>query len=176
VDSLRSIVLAITAVFVGIVVALVVQAWLDAPAASPAASDGPVAPAPREPVAAEVAEDLPSDLPPLRCVSPGQCVWPRTAMQRLRDDPSALARRVARAMPYTRAGGRVGYKLFGIKPGRPAAELGLHNGDVAVAVNDHRLATETGVRAAHEALLAADELRIDVERKGEPVRVVLRLE
>ena len=128
------------------------------------------APPPISPASAPVI-----DLPHPRCAAPGRCTLARAEMQRLRDDRRSFARRV-RPMPSVRDGRQIGLKLYGFKPDSPVAELGLQIGDLAVALNDIRLDTKEGGLAAYDALLTADELRLELLRKGQALQIVLTLE
>lgn len=73
-------------------------------------------------------------------------------------------------------GRQIGLKLYGFKPDSPVAELGLQIGDLAVALNDIRVDTKEGGLAAYDALLTADELRLELVRGGEALQIVLTLE
>lgn len=114
------------------------------------------------------------DMPHPHCASPGRCTLARAEMQRLRDDRRSFARWV-RPMPSVRDGQQIGLKLY-FKPDSPAVELGLQIGDLAVALNDIRLDTKEGGLAAYDALLTADELRLELVREGQALQIVLTLE
>lgn len=77
----------------------------------------------------------------------------------------------ARVVPALEAGKPAGIKLFSIQPTSVYAKLGLENGDVIRRVNGLELSGPESAKAAQEQLKDATELRLDVRRRGKPLRL-----
>lgn len=81
-----------------------------------------------------------------------------------------------RILPSVRDGVTQGFKLYGIRPGSLPKRIGMKNGDLLVAINGARIASFHEHAALRGLLPAADRVILDLVRKGEPVRITLRLE
>lgn len=81
-----------------------------------------------------------------------------------------------RILPSVRDGVTQGFKLYGIRPGSLPRRIGLKNGDLLVAINGARIASFNEHTVLRRLLPTADRVLLDVVRKGEPLRITLRLE
>lgn len=112
---------------------------------------------------------------PVACSAPGHCRISRHHINELLGDPSKLTRQV-RVMPSVKDGVVRGFKFYGIRPGSLPKLLGMRNGDLLTAVNGLPLTSVDQAIVAAGRLRRADELRLEVQRKGEPVTLVLTIE
>jgi type II secretory pathway component PulC len=95
----------------------------------------------------------------------------RDEVARLVGDPGA-----ARVVPALRDGAPAGVKLFGIRPGSPLAAIGLENGDTVRAIDDVPMSSPGAALEVYRLQAAPpDHLDLDVERRGQPVRIVVLL-
>lgn len=75
--------------------------------------------------------------------------------------------RQARAVPLYRDGAVVGFKLYAIRPSSFYHALGFRNGDIVLAVAGRALESPDAALAAYEAARQADEVEVELERRGE---------
>jgi hypothetical protein len=109
------------------------------------------------------------------CSEPGRCTITRATIHAMMTDPGALARQ-ARVMPSIKDGVTRGFKFYGIRPGSLPKAIGMRNGDLLTAINDLPLTSADGALEAVGRLRRVDELRLSIERKGEPVTVVVKID
>lgn len=102
------------------------------------------------------------------CPAADHCIISRAALEQLIADPSALAAQ-ARIMPSVRDGVTRGFKIYGIRPGSLAKQLGLMNGDLLRAANGLPLAGVDQAMAAYAQLRRVDDITLEIDRKGERV-------
>jgi len=81
----------------------------------------------------------------------------------------------ARIVPAFRDGAPLGVKFYAIRPDSPLALLGLENGDTLIAVNDVSASSPDVALYVYGPLHVPDHLDLDVERRGERVRIVVLL-
>lgn len=111
----------------------------------------------------------------IRCPAEDHCVIRRDLFSALFENPVRLTRQ-ARVMPSIRDGVTLGFKFYGIKPGSLPRLIGMKNGDLLTAING------VEVRSFDQLLDQVVRLRIvrsfdlDIERKGEPVRLRVDVE
>ncbi len=98
----------------------------------------------------------------------------RAAFDALFQDQQQLMRS-GRAVPVTENGRMTGIRLFGIRAGSPLAELGYQNGDIVRRLNDHELVSMEKALEAYDSARRARELRVDMIRRGKPLRVVIEI-
>ena len=84
--------------------------------------------------------------------------------------------RQLRILPSVRDGVTQGFKLYGIRPGSLPKRIGMKNGDLLVAVNGARVASYNEYATLRQRVPTADQIHLDIVRKGEPLRITLRLE
>lgn len=99
----------------------------------------------------------------------------RDALAELLRSPRWDERQV-RLLPSVRDGVTQGFKLYGIRPGSLPRRIGLKNGDLLVAINGARIASFNEHAMLRRLLPTADRVLLDIVRKGEPLRITLRLE
>ena len=88
------------------------------------------------------------------------------------DNPMALAK-FARIVPATKDGKPDGFKLYGIRPGSPVAQLNFANGDTFVAINGFALTSADTALEAYMKIKDAKQFAIDVIRRGKPMQLLV---
>lgn len=83
--------------------------------------------------------------------------------------------RGARIVPSIKDGAANGFKLYAIRPGSIYAALGLKNGDTVHAVNGHSLASPDKALEVYIAVREADEVRIELTRRGAAETLLWRI-
>ncbi|MBI5490756.1 MAG: hypothetical protein HY905_25710 [Deltaproteobacteria bacterium] len=89
------------------------------------------------------------------------------------DDPEPFIAGM-RVVPAKDGDAVVGFRLFGVRPDGLAGLLGLRNGDVIAAVNGLPMTSMDNVLRAYGLLRMADEIRVEVMRRGERRSMVYR--
>lgn len=90
----------------------------------------------------------------------------RSVIEKLAEDPSQLAK-LGRAVPHKDASGQVdGYRLSGIRRNSLGRKLGLRSGDVVHSINGHEMTSMGSAMSAYEALQTANNLDVDITRRG----------
>jgi S1-C subfamily serine protease len=98
-------------------------------------------------------------------VAPGHVTLNRPELDQLFSSASSLGR----MLEHKSGDGTVdGFTLHGVRSGSPLARLGLSNGDVMKAVNDHPLLSVSDGIAAYEALHGANNIVVQFVRHGRP--------
>lgn len=97
----------------------------------------------------------------------------REARGQLVGSPERLAH-AARIIPNYRQGRYEGVKLVGVRPGSLYRAIGIRSGDVIRAVNGKNIDAPSKAIALAEGLLKARVLRIELERRGSPITLVIR--
>jgi type II secretory pathway component PulC len=100
--------------------------------------------------------------------------FPRDKFDALFSDQAALMKS-ARAVPASRDGQVTGIRLFGMRPGTALTQLGFQNGDELRSVNGYELTSPEKTLEAYAAVRKASELRIEMIRRGRPLRLVLEI-
>lgn len=90
------------------------------------------------------------------------------------EQPSAIARS-ARIVPALRDGKPSGVKIYAIRPGSLLAAIGLENGDTLRAVNDVPISTADSALEVYRTHREPDHVDLDIERRGQRVRIVVLL-
>ena len=81
----------------------------------------------------------------------------------------------ARIMPIAKDGKLEGLRLLGIRPGSPAASLGLTNGDTLVAINNTKIESANTLLDLYAQLDKLDTVELSGTRKGKPLTLTMRL-
>ncbi|HEY8141291.1 MAG TPA: hypothetical protein VIG06_01420 [Kofleriaceae bacterium] len=154
-------------VYLAVVVTTAVHsdAWL-VTAAAPAAS--PPAPPPAAlplPPPAPIVVVVPSAVSSTRVVDIRRADLEQT---------DAIARS-ARIVPTMRDGAPIGFKLYAIRPGSLLAAIGFENGDTLRAINDVPLVSADLALEVYRTHRDPDHFDLDIERRGERVRIVVLL-
>jgi hypothetical protein len=87
----------------------------------------------------------------------------------------ALVGRGARIVPSIKGGKANGFKLYAIRPSSVWAKLGLMNGDTVHAINGHDLTSPDKALEVYTKVREADEIEIDLSRRGKPIRILYRI-
>lgn len=111
----------------------------------------------------------------IRAVDDHRFALPRATFDRVLVDPDAYLAG-ARVLPTFRDGNPEGLKVFAIRPGSALAAIGLENGDTVRAVNGHAVTAVRDVVVLAAQLRTADEIAIDLTRRGryELITLVIR--
>jgi S1-C subfamily serine protease len=117
-------------------------------------------PAPRDPLAdtIETLDDLRYEVP-------------RSTVERVFAAPATHAGG-ARTM---RARGATGLRVYGIRPGTLAYEIGIKNGDTIRAINGNGVGSIQEVVDLYPQIKDAPEWRIDLERRGKPRLITIAI-
>jgi hypothetical protein len=110
----------------------------------------------------------------LRCDG-NRCTIARSLYNEILVDSSRMATE-ARIVPALKEGVVQGIKLFAIRPNSVLARLGLQNGDLVRSVNGISLATPDQALAAYARLREASHFTIELERRGAPLTIDVRIE
>jgi len=81
----------------------------------------------------------------------------------------------ARIVPAFRDGAATGVKLYAIRSDSALALMGLENGDTLRAVNDVEASSPDVALEVYRPLRPPDHLDLDVERRGQRVRILVLL-
>lgn len=92
----------------------------------------------------------------------------RADLEQAMSDP-----KVARIVPTLHDGRMIGVKLYAIRPGSPLTAIGLENGDTLLAVNDVSITTADSILELYRIHAAPDHFDLDIERRGERVRILV---
>lgn len=74
-----------------------------------------------------------------------------------------------------RDGETQGFKLYAIRPGSLFSLFGFQNGDAITSVNGRALDSVDASLAAYEQLRRETEFRVTLERRGQPVELVITI-
>jgi hypothetical protein len=100
--------------------------------------------------------------------------FPRVAFETLFHDQAALMKS-ARVVPALHDGRVTGLRLLAMRAGSPLAQLGFENGDEVRSVNGLELTTPDKALEAYAAVRSAPELRVELMRRGRPLRLILEI-
>jgi len=138
------------------------------PAAPPAGA--PVPPAVPEPWMTDA--ELDAGIQPL---GGDKVAVKREVLDRILANPMAIAKG-ARVIPAMKNGVAVGFKLYAIRPRTVWARLGFANGDTVTRVNGMDVSSPDKALEVYSKLRDAKVVTVDVERRGKPVVLEIRLE
>lgn len=83
--------------------------------------------------------------------------------------------RSARVIPHEEGGIVVGLRIYGVRRDSMLARLGIENGDTIYSVNGYSVGNPETMLEAYPRLRDADELRVDMVRRGERRMHVIRV-
>ena len=83
--------------------------------------------------------------------------------------------RGARIVPSMKNGKPQGIKLYAIRPTSPYSRLGFTNGDTVVSVNGFEIDSMDRALEIYTQLRDAKELRFQLERRGKPVELTIKI-
>jgi general secretion pathway protein C len=92
----------------------------------------------------------------------------RSVVDKVLENQAELMRS-ARIIPETKDGQVVGVRLFGIRPDTLLGSLGIQNGDRLETINGFSMSSPEKALEAYTRLRAADGLKLQVNRRGQPV-------
>lgn len=104
-----------------------------------------------------------------------KCTVSAKAFEAVLAEPASMMRQ-ARVVPAVRDGETQGFKFYGIRPGSVLKALGVKNGDMLIAVNGESMNSMDQAMAAYGKVKDAKELKLDMQRKGQPMTLVVVLE
>jgi general secretion pathway protein C len=134
------------------------------PGAPPGAAGAPGAPS-RGP--AKVSSDIASKI---QKVSENEFHVDRAVVEKILSDQTELMKS-ARVVPDTQDGKVVGVRLFGIRPDTLLGVLGLQNGDRLETINGFDMASPEKALEAYMRLRTADGLKLQLNRRGQPMTI-----
>jgi len=152
------------------------QALLFAEQPKPVPSAGmPGAPPPKRGAAKRGAPALPPDMAAkIKKISPTEFHVDRGVLDKILENQATLMRS-ARIVPEQKDGKTVGIRLFGIRPETLLGTLGLQNGDRLEAINGFPMASPEKALEAYARLRKADNLNVQVTRRGKPMSIDYRI-
>jgi hypothetical protein len=109
------------------------------------------------------------------CPRENHCVITSAFLDDLLADPARLSSQ-ARVMPSIRDGEPLGFKFYGLRPGSLPRAIGLKNGDLLTAIDGVQARTVDHVMMLLSRLRTARSFALDIERRGEPVRLRVDIE
>jgi general secretion pathway protein C len=109
------------------------------------------------------------------CPTENRCVIKREFFADLLMNPVRLTGQ-ARVMPSFRDGEPRGLKFYAVRPGTLPRAIGMKNGDLLTAINGRPLRTLDDALTEFTLLRGLRSLDLDIERKGEPVRLHVDIE
>lgn len=139
-----------------------------APAEEPAADAAAAAP----PTTARALD--PEIASKIRKISDTEFEVDRSAIDKILDNQAELMRS-ARIVPETKDGQTIGVRLFGIRPETLLGQLGLVNGDRLETINDFNMASPEKALEAYARLRTANSLKVQVNRRGKPTTIDLKI-
>ena len=101
----------------------------------------------------------------IRAAGPRKWEIRRSVVQQVMLNPTLL-RGSARVSAEVRGGRQVGFRVHRMPPGGIYSRLGLHNGDVIIAVNGHPVTTPDRALEAYTKLRTASRLVLTLTRGG----------
>ena len=142
-----------------------------APSVSPGGSSEGAA-APPEPARgpAKVPQDIADKI---KKISDTEFQVDRSVVDKVLENQAELMKS-ARIIPETKDGQVVGVRLFGIRPDTLLGSLGIQNGDRLETVNGFSMSSPEKALEAYTRLRAADGLKLQVNRRGQPVTIDIK--
>ncbi len=142
-----------------------------APVASASAAEGAGGAPPAEPGPSRGPAKIPQDIADkIKKISDTEFQVDRSVVDKVLENQAELMRS-ARIIPETKDGQVVGVRLFGIRPDTLLGSLGIQNGDRLETINGFSMSSPEKALEAYTRLRAADGLKLQVNRRGQPVTV-----
>lgn len=98
----------------------------------------------------------------------------RSAVDSILDNQADLMRS-ARIVPEQKDGQTIGVRMFGIRPETLLGHLGLANGDRLESINGYNMGDPQKALEAYARLRTASGLKIQVNRRGKPMTIELKI-
>jgi len=98
----------------------------------------------------------------------------RSAVEKILADQSQLMRS-ARIVPEQQDGKTVGIRLFGVRPDTLLGTLGLKNGDRLEQINGFDMGSPEKALEAYARLRTAENLKIKLNRRGQPTTIDFKI-
>jgi general secretion pathway protein C len=117
--------------------------------------------------------DRPDEARAIHCAG-DRCVVRRWLVDRVLDRASELAT-CARIVPALVDGRPSGFKLYAIRPGSLIARMLLRNGDTIQRINGYELSSPDTALEVYTRLRTSSEYVVDLERRGQPMRLFYRI-
>ena len=137
-------------------------------AAAPAAAPPPPPPAGGpNPVPADIASKI-------QKISDTEYNIDRSVIDKVLENQAELMKS-ARIVPETKDGKVLGIRLFGIRPDTLLGSLGLQNGDRLDAINGFNMGSPEKALEAYARLRTAPSLDVNVNRRGAPVAISIKI-
>ncbi len=136
-----------------------------------------VAPATASPAPpdAGVKDDDEAILAAIRVLSENERAVPRAVVDRILERLPELTRG-ARIVPEMINGQAVGIRVFGVRADNLLGRLAFQNGDRLERIAGQSVTSPDKVLETYAALRVASQVDLDVVRRGQPVRIVIRIE
>lgn len=83
--------------------------------------------------------------------------------------------KAARIVPTLHSGRPSGFKLYAVRPGSVYQQLGLHNGDTIVAINDLDLLSAEKALTLYSTIRATSVFHVRLLRANEPITLTYRI-
>jgi general secretion pathway protein C len=165
-------------------------AVVQAPIAAPEATDAPPPgqlgqkpKAPKDPDRDRWPEDRPEDdgdvveevLSSIREISPTEHVMSHRALELFLQNQQALMPSL-NVVPDVQNGVATGIRLFGVRQDELLGRLGFENGDRVETLMGRPVGTPSETLEAYAAMRGAPRIDIVVERRGKPLKLLVRVE
>lgn len=98
----------------------------------------------------------------------------RSAVDKILADQAQLMRS-ARIVPEQKDGKTIGIRLFGVRPETLLGTLGLKNGDRLETINDFNMGSPEKALEAYARLRTAETLKLQVNRRGQPTTIQIKI-
>jgi general secretion pathway protein C len=98
----------------------------------------------------------------------------RSAVDKILSDQAQLMRS-ARIVPEQKDGKTIGIRLFGVRPDTLLGTLGLKNGDRLETINDFNMGSPEKALEAYARLRTAETLKLNVNRRGQPTTIQIKI-
>jgi len=92
----------------------------------------------------------------------------RADLEQAMQDP-----KIARIVPALRDGRPAGMKIYAIRPGSPLTAIGIQNGDTLLAINDLPMVSPESALEVFRSQRNPDHYDLDIQRRGERVRILV---
>ena len=88
---------------------------------------------------------------------------------------TARLMRSARIVPEQKDGKTIGVRLFGVRPDTLLGTLGLKNGDRLEQINGFDMGSPEKALEAYARLRTAENLKIKINRRGQPTTIDFKI-
>jgi general secretion pathway protein C len=140
--------------------------------AAPAAKAKTAAPAPGRRGASQLSPEMASKITK---VSETEYTIERSVVDEILENQAELMKS-ARIVPEKEGDKVVGIRLFGIRNGTLLNHLGMQNGDRLESINGFNMSDPQKALEAYGRLRTADSLKVQMNRKGAPVTLELKIQ